>query len=103
MSLSVQTLRSSFEPVVELSPNLTHRFYEILFERFPQTRAMFGRHSGAAQEKMLTDALVAVMEHLEDGAWLGSTLGGLGAKHTGYGVTKEMYGWVGESLLAALG
>jgi hemoglobin-like flavoprotein len=26
----------------------------------------------------------------------------MGAKHVDYGVTTEMYGWVGESLLATL-
>ena len=51
---------------------------------------------------MLTDALVAVIDHLEDAPWLTGTLAALGAKHKEYGVTPEMYGWVGASLLAAL-
>jgi hemoglobin-like flavoprotein len=102
MSLNVSLLRSSFELVVERQPQLTHRFYEILFQRYPQAKALFGRNTGPAQEKMLTDALVAVMDHLEDAPWLTSTLKGLGAKHVGYGVTKDMYGWVGASLLATL-
>jgi hemoglobin-like flavoprotein len=102
MSLNVALLRSSFELVAERQPQLTHRFYEILFQRYPQAKALFGRHTAAAQEKMLSDALVAVMDHLEDGPWLTTTLKGLGAKHKGYGVTNEMYGWVGASLLATL-
>ena len=51
---------------------------------------------------MLTAALVAVLDHLEDAPWLRSTLGALGSKHVGYGVTREMYDWVGASLLATL-
>jgi hemoglobin-like flavoprotein len=51
---------------------------------------------------MLTGALVAVMDHLEDAPWLTDTLGALGEKHAEYGVTREMYDWVGASLLAAL-
>jgi hemoglobin-like flavoprotein len=31
-----------------------------------------------------------------------SRLAALGAKHAGYGVTPEMYGWVGEALIATL-
>ena len=31
-----------------------------------------------------------------------STLAGLGRKHADYGLTDEMYGWVGGSLLATL-
>jgi hemoglobin-like flavoprotein len=102
MSLNVALLRGSFDLVVERQPQLTHRFYEILFQRYPQAKALFGRNTAAAQEKMLTDALVAVMDHLEDAPWLTTTLKHLGAKHKGYGVTMEMYGWVGASLLATL-
>ncbi len=100
--MNVDLLRSSFALVVERQPALVSRFYAILFERYPQARGMFGRNSPHAQEKMLTAALVCVLDHLEDAAWLGRTLGGLGARHRGYGVTDEMYGWVGECLLAAL-
>jgi hemoglobin-like flavoprotein len=102
MALNVPLLRSSFDLVVAREPQLTTRFYEILFARYPQVKPLFGRHSGAAQAEMLQQALVAVMEHLEDASWLGATLGALGAKHVDYGVTSEMYGWVGDSLLAAL-
>jgi hemoglobin-like flavoprotein len=102
MALNVPVLRSTFELVVERQPQLVHRFYEILFTRYPQVKPLFGRNSAAAQEKMLTDALVAVIDHLEDAPWLVSTLKGLGEKHQGYGVTPEMYGWVGACLLAAL-
>jgi len=63
---------------------------------------LFGRNSRARQEEMLTQALVAVLDHLEDASWLTTTLPALGAKHVGYGVTDEMYGWVGECLLAAI-
>ncbi len=102
MGLNVPVLRSTFELVVERQPQLVHRFYEILFIRYPQVKPLFGHNSAAAQEKMLTDALVAVMDHLEDAPWLASTLKALGAKHKDYGVTAEMYGWVGACLLAAL-
>ena len=103
MSLNVPLLRSSFELVVERQPQLTPRFYQILFERYPQVLPLFGRNSGAAQAEMLQGALVAVLDRLEDASWLTETLGALGAKHVDYGVTDEMYGWVGASLLAAIG
>jgi hemoglobin-like flavoprotein len=102
MSLNVVLLRQSFEMVVEQSPELTHRFYEILFDRYPETRAMFPRSRQADQEKMLTQALVAVMEHLEDAPWLVNTLHALGARHVAYGVRDEMYAWVGDALLTTL-
>jgi hemoglobin-like flavoprotein len=102
MALNVALLRSSFELVIDRQPQLTHRFYEILFERYPQAKPLFRRNAPAQQEKMLNDALVAVLDHLEDAPWLSATLKALGAKHVGYGVTDEMYGWVGASLIATL-
>jgi hemoglobin-like flavoprotein len=102
VALNVPLLRRSFELVTERQPQLVHRFYQILFERYPQVRPMFSRSAPARQEEMLTAALVGVMDHLEDASWLSATLSQLGAKHRDYGVTDEMYGWVGESLLATL-
>jgi hemoglobin-like flavoprotein len=102
MSLNVQLLRDSFDVVVERSPRLTHRFYEILFERYPATQGMFPPHRRERQEGMLTEALVAVLDHLEDAPWLVGALHALGAKHLDYGVTPEMYGWVGDALLRTL-
>jgi hemoglobin-like flavoprotein len=103
MGLNVAVLRSSFELVVTTCPDITHKFYEIFFARYPQVKPMFSHNAPAAQEQMLTQALAAVIDHLEDAPWLTSTLKSMGAKHVTYGVTDEMYGWVGECLLAALG
>ena len=101
MSLNLVLLRKSFDLVVERQPQLTHRFYEILFERYPQLTPMF-RRDRTAQAKMLAAAIAAVLDHLEDAPWLETTLGGLGAKHVGYGVTDLMYDQVGDALLATL-
>jgi len=102
MSLDVEALRGSFELVVERAPDVVHRFYGILFSRYPQVRPMFSRNSAAQQEKMLTQALAAVIEHLEDAPWLETQLQAMGAKHVSYGVSDDMYPWVGECLVAAM-
>ena len=102
MSLNVALLRSSFELLVERQPELTPRFYEILFSRYPQVQPLFGRNAGRQQAEMLQQALVAVMDHLEDAAWLQSTLEAMGRKLIDYGVTHEMYAYVGDSLLSTL-
>jgi len=103
MGLNVPLLRSSFELVVERQPQVTPRFYEILFERYPQAKDLFGKQrSQDKQAEMLQEALVAVMDHLEDADWLTETLHGMGKKHLDYDVTEEMYDWVGEALLATL-
>ena len=38
MALNAELLRSSLALVVEREPLITRRFYEILFERYPQVR-----------------------------------------------------------------
>jgi hemoglobin-like flavoprotein len=102
MAVDVHALRSSFDRALERQPDLTHVFYDDLFAHHPSARQLFVRKDMAAQEQMLAEALVAVMDHLEDPGWLQTTLEGLGSKHAGYGVTREMYDWVGESLIATL-
>jgi len=101
MSLDPTLLRSSFDLVIDRQPQLTARFYEIFFERYPQVRPLFAR-SGAGQAEMLQQALVAVIEHVEDASWLSQTLGAMGEKHVSYGVTLEMYDWVVSCLLQAM-
>lgn len=100
--LNGDLLRSSLELVVERQPEITPRFYDILFARYPQVQPLFARNSGDRQAKMLQEAIVAVVDHVDDASWLTSTLVGMGRQHVDYGVTPEMYGWVGESLLATL-
>lgn len=102
MSLDTQILRDSFDLAVERSPALTSRFYDILFERYPAVRPMFSPSARRGQEQMLTQALVAVIDHLDDAPWLAGTLEAMGARHVAYGVTDEMYDWVGDALLATL-
>lgn len=97
-----EIIRTNLELVATRAPDLTHRFYERLFATHPAVKSMFGRRSQAAQEKMLLDALVAVVDHLEDARWLETTLRALGAKHVEYGVRDEMYPLVADTLVATL-
>jgi hemoglobin-like flavoprotein len=103
MALDPHRLRSSFALVIEREPLLTRRFYENLFARHPRAQVLFRSNTRSQQEKMLRDALVSVMDHLEDAPWLERELGALGRRHVAYGVTTEMYAWVGDALLTTLG
>src|SRR5262249_53374351 len=70
LALKGDLWRSSFALVVEGEPAVTSRFYEVLFRKYPQAEPLFGRRSRAEQERMLRDMLVAIVDHLEDAAWL---------------------------------
>ncbi|GED96070.1 globin domain-containing protein [Gordonia crocea] len=80
---------------------LTARFYDILFDRYPQVKPMFSRNT-RQQASMLRSAIVSVVDHLDDADWLATTLGTLGARHAGMGVTEPMYGAVAECMVAAM-
>jgi hemoglobin-like flavoprotein len=102
MGLDVSVLRNSFQLALDRQPHLTRIFYQELFARNPEAQPLFAGTDMAVQEQMLGEALVAVLDHLEDAPWLQSTLAALGAKHAGYGVTPEMYDPVGRALIATL-
>ncbi|MDL9936766.1 globin domain-containing protein [Gordonia sp. ABSL1-1] len=80
---------------------LTVRFYDKLFELHPEVAPMFGRDT-RQQASMLRTAVISVLDHLDDAAWLTSTLGSLGRRHADWGVTEPMYGIVAEVLVATM-
>jgi hemoglobin-like flavoprotein len=95
-------IQRNLEVVMEQAPDLTARFYGTLFQRHPELQLLFGRRSAEAQGRMLLEAVVAVVDHLEDVSWLDVTLRALGKKHVEYGVTEEMYPLVASALLDTL-
>jgi hemoglobin-like flavoprotein len=100
--MSISIIRWSFDRILAAEPALVGHFYDLLFARHPEVQPLFTRHARAAQERMLAEALVALVDHLDDAAWLRETLPPLGARHARYGVSDEMYGWVGACLLEAM-
>lgn len=94
-------LTSSLLLVDGTEHELTPRFYEILFDRYPAVRPMFGSDV-RPQAEMLRGAIIAVLDHLDDASWLAETLGTLGARHAGWGVTPPMYAAVAECMIAAM-
>lgn len=95
-------IRSNLELVASRAPDLTARFYGRLFEQNPQLRPMFNRRTADAQQRMLLEAIVAVVDHLDDSSWLVETLSAMGAKHVEYGVEDRMYPMVASALIATL-
>lgn len=102
MPLDTQLLRDSFQLVIGRAPDLTARFYTVLFRRKPELEALFQRRPRAVQERMLGEALGAVIDRLDDVPWLASQLSALGRSHSEYGVTRAMYDDVGGALLETL-
>lgn len=95
-------LRDTLEIALAKDDGFAQRFYHNLFKAHPELRPMFHRSSPGAQQKMFAQKLTAIVDHLDDPAWLDREVVSLASSHLSYGVTEEMYAWVGDALIATL-
>lgn len=102
MDSDLQTIRDSFRRLVPRADRLAQRFYETLFTREPETRALFEGVRFEEQERRLVRALALVVRNMERPEFLRPYLQGLGAIHVAYGVRDESYPVFAECLLEAL-
>ena len=84
-------LMHALEVIAEGEARFTERFYEIFFERRPDTRPLFGLYSLSEQEEMMRETLRSLHALAEGETWLKGNLSALGASHEEYGVTGDMY------------
>lgn len=99
---NAQLLQDNLELVVSRDPDLMLIFYGLLFERYPEVKPLFGRNSQDEQAKMLTEAVGMLVANVDDPEFVRTTMLSVGQKHVDYGVEDQMYGWVGECLVATL-
>jgi hemoglobin-like flavoprotein len=102
METDIHTLRSSFQRVIPRADRVAERFYDTLFERYPETRALFEGVRFDDQKRRLMRALALVVRHMEHPDFLRAYLQGLGAIHKAYGVAPEHYPAFAECMLSAL-
>jgi hemoglobin-like flavoprotein len=95
-------LRDLFEDVLATCPAFPGNFYERLFAAHPEVKALFHRSSPDAQQKMFAQKLMLAIDALEAPDRLRKELSVVAVTHRGYGVTREMYGWVGDALVQAV-
>jgi len=69
----------------------TEAFYELFFERRPDTLPLFGVHSIPEREEMMRETLHSLVALKEAEPWLEGNLLALGDSHAEYGVTADMY------------
>lgn len=100
--LNIEVLENSFNLLAGSADELAHRFYERLFQQYPETKDMFSNVDIAAQKTKLVAALTLVVHNLRKPDVLGNALHDLGAKHQSYGVKEEHYPIVGENLLCVM-
>ncbi len=94
-------IEESFAAVAPRGAALVARFYERLFEDYPQVKPMFKTDIHEQQKKLL-GALALVVENIRKPEKLQPALEQLGIKHNDYDVVPEQYQAVGGTLLKTL-
>ena len=103
MDFNVELLEKSFHLVAPRGKALVARFYERLFEKYPETKRLFQHANMRQQRKKLLASLVLVVQNLRKPDVLKKALHQLGGQHQAYGVKPAHYAAVKENLLAVLG
>ena len=100
----VELVQSSFAAVIEggEADAMASAFYDRLFERDPDSRALFTTEP-AAQRAKFVDELQAIVWAVSNLDQFLERTRALGERHLGYGVSARHYTPVGEALMAALG
>ncbi len=101
MSINIELLESSFNLVALRADEMINLFYRRLFSEHPELRPMFPDDMGE-QEKHLADALSTIVGYLSDPELLKGYVSELGLRHIDYGVQREHYAIVGQTLLTTL-
>jgi len=99
MTLQIELLETSFQEIILHGEAFVTAFYERLFSRFPQTRALFAATDMFEQRKKLQRSLALIVEHMQHPEELSSMLQELGQRHVAYGIRPEHYALVGTVLL----
>lgn len=102
MDLNVTALRESFELVAPRADQLAERFYEKLFEDYPDLLRYFTHTDFSEQRGKLIQALVLVLKSLETPEALTKVLKNLGKQHGDMGVQDDDYPPVTSTLLSVL-
>jgi len=103
VDLNVTALRESFELVAPRADQLSERFYEKLFEDYPDLLRYFTHTDFSEQRGKLIQALVLVLKSLENPSALTKVLHQLGGQHGEMGIREDDYPPVTKTLLSVLG
>lgn len=99
MSLNIELIRESFQVAAGIADQVADKFYEFLFQDYPEVQPLFHDVSLPSQKKALINSLVFIVDKLEEPEKLGEYLRSMGKRHYGYGAVEAHYDAVGSSLL----
>lgn len=98
---TVAIIKATAKPVAENAAAITARMYEILFENYPETKALFN-DAPSDQHKKLAGAVSAYAANIDNLEVLSEAVEKMAQSHVRSGVKPEHYPLVGVSLLNAV-
>ena len=104
MSLNAGLLKETFERAGKENGGLRHlgmRFYERLFEKYPQVRPLF-QTPPEEQHKKLMASVGSIIASVTSPEQMGPYLHAMGIRHLAYKTEPGHYPAVGENLVAVL-
>ena len=97
----IARLRGSLAMLLSRGDRLVLTFYALMFERSPALRALFPQDM-TRQRAKLARTLVWIVEHLNERDKTIPALQAMGWRHAEYGVKREHYPFVRDTLLDAM-
>lgn len=105
MSLSQKTIdaiKATTPLVGKNAEKITTRMYEILFSKYPETKAMFN-DAPSDQHKKLAGAIAAFASNIDKLEALSGAVEKMAARHVATNVQPEHYPMVADALITAIG
>lgn len=98
---NIRLVKASFDQIFPQLGPVSETFYDHLFARHPELRAVFPKDMTTQRQK-ISDMLAFLVSNLERPEVIEQTVGGLARRHVGYGATVDDFSHAGGSLLHAL-
>ena len=98
---TIDTVKASLPLIQEQGLDISTRMYEILFEKHPETKAMFSE-SIEKQPKILAAAIAAYADNIDQIENLHDKLMYIANAHVKSQVLEEHYPMVGDAILTAM-
>lgn len=99
---TIKLLEESFAILASEGELLVKRFYDQLFNQYPDVTPLFEHLDADSQYQKLTSALSLVVDNLRNPEVLVSALKDMGERHQGYGAVEAHYPAVIETLLGVM-
>jgi hemoglobin-like flavoprotein len=98
----IELVAASWEAVAGRREEIARVFYDLLFRRNPDFRALFAHSDMATQYSKFVGMVDAIIGLRGDAREVVRAAVALGQRHAHYGVVREQYAPAGAALLAAL-